>query len=76
MADNYEDKRRKTSGVLHSVYDYVMGALWFCLGGFFLLHNKLGVELAGFDDTLLKIFGGAAVLYGGFRLYRGYRKNY
>lgn len=75
MTNDYEDKRRKTNSILRSVYDYVMGVLWLSLGVFFLLHKKFGIEL-DIDPALKTIFGIAAVLYGSFRLYRGYRKNY
>jgi predicted membrane chloride channel (bestrophin family) len=75
MANDYEEKRKKTNRVLRSIYDYVAGVLWFSLGAFFLLHKKFRIEL-DFDPTLITIFGIAAVLYGGFRIYRGYKKNY
>jgi len=75
MANDYEDKRRKTNIFLHSIYDYTMGVLWLCAGGFFLLYKKFGIEL-NIDEVLTTIFGVAAVLYGAFRIYRGYRKNY
>ena len=75
MANDFEDNRKKTNVFLHSVYDFSMGVLWLCLGGFFLLHEKFGIEL-NIDKVLTTIFGVAAVLYGAFRLYRGFRKNY
>jgi len=75
MESNYEDKRRKTNIFLHSLYDYTMGVLWLSAGGFFLLYKKFGIEL-NIDTVLTTIFGISAILYGAFRVYRGYRKNY
>ncbi len=75
MANDYEDRRRKTNIFLHSLYDYAMGVLWLCTGGFFLLYKKLGIEL-NLNTVLTTIFGISAVLYGAFRIYRGYRKKY
>ena len=75
MANDYEEKKRKTNVFLHSIYDYSMGVLWLCAGGFFLLYRKFGIEL-NMDTVLTTMFGVAAVLYGAFRVYRGYRKNY
>jgi len=75
MANDYEDRRRKTNFFLHSVYDYTMGVLWLCVGGFFLLSKRFGVDL-NLDPVLTTIFGVAAILYGAFRVYRGFRKNY
>jgi len=60
MPDNYEERRRKTNIFLHSIYDYTMGVLWLCAGGFFLLYKKFGIEL-NFDPVLTTIFGAAAV---------------
>jgi len=75
MANDYEEKSRKTSAFLRSVYDYVMGILWFSLGIVFLFHKKFRINL-DVDRGLTTIFGVAAVLYGAFRIYRGYRKKY
>lgn len=75
MANDYEDKKRKTNAFLHSMYDYVMGVLWLSTGGFFLLAGKFGIELK-LDSVLTTIFGISAILYGSFRIYRGFRKNY
>jgi len=52
-----------------------MGVLWLVLGAFFLLHEKFNINL-GMDKVLTTIFGVSAVLYGSFRIYRGYKKNY
>jgi hypothetical protein len=46
-----------------------------------LFGTKLGVPaLEAFiedrDSFLLGIFGGLCLLYGAFRLYRGFKKNY
>ncbi|MDX1954084.1 MAG: hypothetical protein SFU20_01045 [Chitinophagaceae bacterium] len=52
-----------------------MGLLWTVLGLAFLFHKQLNLSFGGRldDDPILTIiFGVAAVLYGGFRLYRGF----
>ncbi|HEY0434185.1 MAG TPA: hypothetical protein VGC95_09960 [Chitinophagaceae bacterium] len=75
MAGDYDEKRRKTNILLHSIYDFGMGVLWLGLGTFFLLYRRLGIDM-NLDPVLTTIFGIAALLYGVFRIYRGYRKNY
>jgi len=75
MAADYEDKRKRTNVFLHALYDYTMGIFWLGLGGFFLLHKNFGIDL-NIDNVLTTIFGISAVLYGAFRIYRGYKKNY
>jgi hypothetical protein len=74
METNQEGQRRRANVLMRSIYDYTMGILWFCIGGFFLLHQKFNIDL-NIDPVLATIFGISAMLYGGFRLYRGYRKN-
>jgi hypothetical protein len=71
-----EERRRKTNTLMHSIYDYGMGVLWLGLGIFFLLHDKFGIEITKLDTTLTTIFGVICIMYGLFRFYRGYKKNY
>lgn len=74
MPGNYEEKRKRSNALFRSVYDYVMGVLWLSLGIVFLFHERWGINL-DLDPLLEIIFGVAAVLYGLFRLYRGFRKK-
>ncbi len=41
----------------------------------FIKYFNTGLE-ARFDDPVMKGFGAVCMLYGGFRIYRGYKKNY
>lgn len=65
---------------MKSLMDYGMGALILLVGLFFLFRARLGDfplnDRLGEPDTLEKIFGGICLLYGGWRIYRGYQKNY
>lgn len=63
---------------MRSLTDYVMGFIFFCLGIFFLTYQLFGIEeLMGRKPSFLdKIIGVMFVLYGGWRMYRGYKKNY
>jgi hypothetical protein len=62
---------------MRSMMDYGMGILWFSMGVFllFIKYFNTGLETR-YDDITLKIFGSICILYGGFRIYRGYKKNY
>jgi len=62
---------------MRSIMDYGMGILWISMGVFliFIEHFNTGLE-ARFNDPTMKAFGGVCILYGGFRVYRGYKKNY
>jgi len=62
---------------MRSMMDYGMGVLWLAMGVFLIFLEKFNTGLeARFGDTSMKIFGGICVLYGAFRIYRGYKKNY
>lgn len=69
------DKRARGYRLRRSIMDYGMGIIIFCLGIFFLLASRLGVTF-GIDDLFRYLFAGLCILYGIFRIYRGYRKNY
>jgi hypothetical protein len=54
-----------------------MGILWMAMGVFLIFIKEFNTGLeARFDDPYMKAFGGVCILYGIFRIYRGYRKNY
>ena len=62
---------------MRSIMDYGMGVLWTAMGVFLIFIKKFntGIETR-YDDSTLKDFGSICLLYGFFRIYRGYKKNY
>lgn len=52
-----------------------MGVVIAGFGVFFALAEKLGMKLSG-EPLLRYVFAGMCLLYGFFRIYRGYKKNY
>jgi hypothetical protein len=78
-----QDERHQLSNrdkgyiLMRSIMDFGMGILWTSMGIFLLFIKYFNTELQlRFDDPAMKIFGGVCILYGGFRIYRGYKKNY
>jgi uncharacterized membrane protein len=69
------DERTKRYRMRRSIMDYGMGVLIIGLGIFFLIASRLGVNF-NIDDLFRYLFGGLCILYGIFRVYRGYQKNY
>lgn len=65
---------------MRSIMDYGMGALILLVGLFFLFRSRLGDipvnDKLGKPDSLEKIFSGLCLLYGSWRIYRGYQKKY
>ena len=62
---------------MRSIMDYGMGLLWTAMGVFIIFINKFSQDLADkYDSTAFKVFGAVCVIYGLFRIYRGYKKKY
>ena len=77
MIEDYELERKKHTTRMRSIVDYVMGALFFCFGIYFLTYAKLGINIFRRDPSSIDyLIGGLFVAYGAWRVYRGYKKNY
>ena len=62
---------------MRSMMDFGMGLLWIGMGIFIVLIKKFSVDMAArYDSATFKVFGAVCIVYGLFRLYRGYKKNY
>lgn len=59
-----------------SIMDYGMGITWMVMGFFLMMPATISPRFAYMEDTLYKWMGGIFILYGLFRIYRGYKKNY
>ena len=71
-----EDKRQKAYVLRRALMDYGMGLIYTAMGLFFLLSDQFGIVLEFPTKPFSYIFAGLCLLYGGFRIYRGYKKNY
>lgn len=78
MIEEYEKQKRKRLALRRSLTDYVIGALIVCTGIFFLLRHlfKLDFNENFPPNTMDKVFGVICLLYGVWRIYRGYKKDY
>jgi hypothetical protein len=78
----FEDQReqsRRAYSFSRSLLDYVVGAIVIGFGVIFLKPDHFGIkqiQLADNDKLLIPLFGGVCIIYGIWRLYRGYKKNY
>jgi hypothetical protein len=70
--NEFEQKKERQANSMQRIYNYGMGVLWVAVGIFFLNHERFGLEGA-FDPKLALFFGGTCILYGLFRLWRGYK---
>lgn len=69
------NNKRDAPGMMRTVYGLTMGILWTGVGLFFIFSRKLGYDILNGDTLLTNIFGGAAILYGVFRIYRGIKNK-
>ena len=77
MTDDYEQQRRRRTIRIRSTIDYVMGFILLCVGIYFLIYERMGWTLMNRPPSSVdQLIGGLFVLYGAWRIYRGYKKNY
>ncbi len=60
---------------MRSVMDYGMGLIILGFGFFFLLAEKLGMGFT-IDPFFRWFFGIMCIVYGGWRMYRGFKREY
>ncbi len=62
--------------MIRKVVDYVVGILIVLVGGFFLLNETLKLSVGLMRPTAFdKVFGILCILYGIWRIYRGYKRE-
>ena len=74
--ENKEDEKNKGYYRMKSIMDYGMGVLWILMGIFLLFPTKFSPRFEQYDNGMMKSFAAVCILYGCFRVYRGYKKNY
>jgi hypothetical protein len=77
MLEEYEKKRRKQVSSMRSLMDYARGIFFTGLGALLFFHDKFKISINESIPTgAVKAFGVIFVLYGVWRIYCGYKKNY
>jgi hypothetical protein len=77
MQEDFLKEQRKKAAQMRSVMDFTMGGLLVIFGIYFLVYNKIGINFFNRRPSPIDYFLGALfVLYGIWRIYRGYKKNY
>lgn len=75
MESELDDKKRRAYVNRRALMDLGMGVIYTGMGGIFLFADKVGLASV-FSPPFNYVFGGLCLLYGGFRIYRGIRRNY
>jgi hypothetical protein len=78
MFEEYERNKRKQVSLMRSLMDYGMGILILLLGIFFFFRDRFDTTFNKRfpPDSIDKILGGICIVYGIWRIYRGYQKKY
>lgn len=75
MENDQAEKRRKGYVLMRSVMDFGMGLIILGFGVFFLASPYIGVGFT-VEPFFRYFFGVMCLIYGGWRMYRGYKKEY
>lgn len=77
MIEDYQEKQRRKVSRMRSMMDFVMGGLIVLIGVYFLVYETLGINVFNREPSSIdKFIGVLFILYGVWRMYRGYKKNY
>lgn len=70
-------EREKSAVRMRSITNYVMGIFFIAMGFFFMFPVKYTeAYIKQYDPVIIKVFAVICWIYGIFRMYRGYKKNY
>lgn len=76
MDNDLRDNRTKSYSLMRSIMDYTMGILYLAAAAFLFFAERFGFSMENFDITFRYIFGAICAIYGGWRVYRGFKKDY
>ena len=75
MALEQRERRAKNYILMRSIMDLGMGLVIFGFGVFLFLAPRLGIEF-NVEPLFRYFFAGMCIVYGAWRIYRGFKKNY
>jgi hypothetical protein len=75
LEDKPDAKAKRYIG-MKSVMDVGMGIIYIGVGALILFAGEINFHNEFVDSTIGKIFAGLVILYGGWRVYRGIKKDY
>ncbi len=75
MQTDQSEKRAKNYVIMRSVMDFGMGLTILGFGVFLLIAPRIGIEF-NIEPFFRYLFAGMCIVYGSWRIYRGFKKNY
>ncbi|MFZ6025051.1 MAG: hypothetical protein ACOYVG_11440 [Bacteroidota bacterium] len=77
MEQDFREKQKKTYRMMRMIYDLSMAVFILGMAFILLLAEQLKIEQIMLVDPMYRyLMGSISVLYGGFRLYRGIKRDY
>jgi hypothetical protein len=77
MQESFRDRQKKGYILMRMTYDLAMALLILGMAVVMFFPERLKIQrIMDLDDTGRYLFGGVCLLYGGFRLYRGLKRDY
>ncbi len=77
MEQDFREKQRKSYTLMRMTYDITMALLILSIGIILLFGDKFQIMFVQTIDIVIRyLFGGLCLLYGGFRMYRGIKRDY
>ena len=74
--ENTPDNKTKRYMMMRSITDYGMGTIYLAIGVIILFAKQFNFNNSFALSMPAKLFAGLAIIYGVWRIYRGYKKNY
>ncbi len=77
MENNFREKQRNSYLIMRMVYDFGVACLILAMAAAMFFAEKFNIQQIMEKDKILRyMFGSVCLLYGGFRLYRGIKRDY
>ncbi len=81
MEQDYRNRTRKSFAVMRTIYNLTMAVLILAMAVVMFWGDKFNNDfidniVSELDPLIRYLFGGLCLLYGGFRLYRGIKREY
>jgi hypothetical protein len=75
MATETQHKPRQPHNI-RAIFDWVMGLIYLGVGIVLTFAPWLGISFRFPPPDVAQIFGAACIIYGGFRIYRGFKTRH
>ncbi len=77
MEDRFREKQQKSYTLMRMTYDLTMAILILGMAAVLFFAEQFKIQQIMESDLGFRyMFGGICLLYGGFRLYRGIKRDY